>query len=615
MRLQHLPLRLAVVASACAPAFAQWNSNTSLNTPVCVQPGDQAVPRSAASSDGKTWLGWFDQRGGSYAVYVQLLDRDGFALLAPNGLMVSANPQSTSLVGWDLLCDSSGNCVLTFTDTRAGGDLDVYAYRISQSGQQLWGANGVALSNNADFEANPAAAELSDGSFVFTWPLLPASGTGSIRAQRLDANGAKLFGANDIVLLTGTASNEKPSFCDVIAAENASFIVQWLRNTASFASPRHIRAQKYDAGANPLWNAAAPVEVFDATSVPIGYQPIVQADGAGGAVFCWHASAALFDSYVQRLSAGGVEMFTHNGLAVSLEANRHKLDPSLAYLSASGDMIVVFDRRDAGQGQRGVGVQRISTGGLRLWGNDGIELEPIDAVLEGFERAVPMGDGALVSYFQYPSFGSQNSSIVARRLDGNGAAVWNAPVVLCSNLAPKDKPQLLTDATGVARLAWDDERADSGDIYAQAINVDGTTGPLSTCNAANYCIGAANTVGPGASMAWSGSSSVALNNLTLRAEGCPPNKSAIFFYSNTALAATPFNAGFLCMATPIVRLPGLVTDAQGSAAHNLDLGNPPNPNGLILAGSTWHFQLWYRDPLGGGGTTNTSDGLRVDFCD
>jgi hypothetical protein len=58
-----------------------------------------------------------------------------------------------------------------------------------------------------------------------------------------------------------------------------------------------------------------------------------------------------------------------------------------------------------------------------------------------------------------------------------------------------------------------------------------------------------------------------------------------------------------------------VTDAQGSAAHNLDLGNPPNPNGLILAGSTWHFQLWYRDPLGGGGTTNTSDGLRVDFCD
>jgi hypothetical protein len=31
--------------------------------------------------------------------------------------------------------------------------------------------------------------------------------------------------------------------------------------------------------------------------------------------------------------------------------------------------------------------------------------------------------------------------------------------------------------------------------------------------------------------------------------------------------------------------------------------------------STWHFQLWYRDPLGGGGTTNTSDGLRVDFCD
>ena len=608
-------LRLAALAALSAPVLAQWTSNTGLNTAVCVQSSDQAVPRSAAVGDGKTWLGWFDQRGGSYAVYVQLLDRNGNPLLASGGMLVSGNPQSSSLVGWDLISDSSGNCVLTFTDTRAGGDLDVYAYRISQNGQQLWGANGIALSNNADFEANPAVSELSDATFVFVWPLLPSSGTGSIRAQRVDASANLLLGATDIALATGTTTNEKPSFCDVVASDNASFIVQWLRNTVAFTSPRHIRAQKFASNGNALWNGAAPVIVFDSTSVPIGYQPIVQPDGAGGAVFCWHASAALFDSFVQKLTSAGVEVFAHNGVPVSLEANRNKLDPSLAYLPASGDMIVAFDRRDPGQGQRGVGVQRISAAGALLWGTNGIELEPVDALSEGFERAVPLGDGALVTYFQYPTFGGQSSNIIARRLAGNGAAVWTAPVFLCTNLAPKDKPQLVIDASGVARLAWDDERTDLGDIYAQNVNVDGTVGPLVTCNTTNYCIGAPNTAGPGATLDWSGSTSLGFNNFTLKAAGCPPGKNAIFFYGHNATAPTPFYSGFLCTGGGIFRLQSLVTSTLGTASYTLDLTAPPNPGGLISAGSTWHFQLWYRDPAGIGGTTNTSDALLVNFCD
>jgi len=608
-------LLLALAVALGAPAWGQWSSNPSQNTPVCAQPGDQAVPRAAAVGDGRTWLGWFDHRGANYDVYVQLLDRDGNPLLAPGGLLVSSHPQNSSLIGWDLIADSSGGCVLAFTDIRAGGDLDVVAYRISPGGQPLWGANGLVLSNNTEFEANPAAAELSDGTFVFVWSLSPSSGTGSIRAQRVDANGNTLLGASDIALLTATPPNEKPGFCDVVASDNGSFIVQWLRNTATFTSPRHIHAQKFASNANPMWNAVAPVIVFDASSVPIAHQPILQSDGAGGAVLCWHASSAFFDAYVQRLDSAGSELFAHNGLAVSLEANRHKLDPALAFLPASGDMIVAFDRRDSGQGQRGVGVQRISAAGARLWGSDGVELEAVDSVAEGFERIVPLGDGALVSYFKYPSIGSLDSSIIARRLDANGADVWAAPVSLCTNLAPKDKPQLLLDASGVARQTWDDERSDSGDIYAQNVNVDGQLGPLTSCSAANYCLGAPNTAGPGATLSWSGSASLRFNNLTLHAQGCPPNKNAIFFYGPNATAPVPFHSGFLCMAAGIVRLPGLITDAQGLAAYTLDLTNPPNPFGMITAGSTWHFQLWYRDPLGIGGTTNTSDALRVDFCD
>jgi len=276
---------------------------------------------------------------------------------------------------------------------------------------------------------------------------------------------------------------------------------------------------------------------------------------------------------------------------------------------------VLFDKRDSGQGNRGVGVQRISSAGARLWGADGIELAAVDAVNEGFERIAPFGDGALCCYFQYPTFGNLNSNILATRLDGNGAAVWNsAPISVCTNLTWKDKPQLVIDATGVARIAWDDERADSGDIYAQDVNFDGAIGPLATCGASNYCVGAANSVGPGAAIGYSGSTSLRLDNFTLEVTGCPPAKSAIFFYGATASGGTPFHNGFLCTTGQTFRLPLLTTDAFGAASYTLDLAHPPNPVGQITAGSQWNFQMWYRDPSAPPAGTNTSDALQANFC-
>jgi len=606
---------LLTFALLAAPAAAQWNSNPTLNTPVCTQAGDQAVPKAAATGDGGTWIGWFDHRGANYDVYVQLLDRAGSPVFAVDGLLVSSNTQSSSLVDWDLIADSSGGCVLAFTDVRAGGDLDVYAYRISPTGQFLWGANGVALSNNADYEPNPSVAELSDGSFVFVWAQIPSSGAGSIRAQRLDASGVPLYVGGDIALATGTATNEKPGFCKVVASDNGGYVALWLRNIATFTSPRHIKLQKYDANGVAQWNGGAPVSVFDSAAVPIAHQPILQSDEAGGAVICWHSGGTFFESYVQHVDASGVEQFAHNGLTASLEANTGEFDPALAYLPASGDMIVVYDRRDASQGQRGLGAQRISPAGARVWGTDGVALEPIDSVHEGRARIVPFGDGALITYFQFPVFGGQGSNILARRLDGAGADVWGSTVVAADGQVSRDKPLLVVDAVGTARAVWDDGRADSGDMYAQDIHVDGALGPITTCTASTYCVTAPNSVGAGAVIGWSGSTSLALNNFGLRASGCPATINAIFFYGPTQIAPVPFHAGFLCTTGGFSRLPVLTTSASGELAYVVDLTSPPNVLGQINAGSTWQFQLWYRDPSGPNGSTNTSDALSATFCD
>jgi hypothetical protein len=285
-------------------------------------------------------MAWFDNRGGSYAVYAQKLDAAGNEVFAHNGLLISANTQSSSLVDWSIASDGAGGCVLAFTDTRAGGDLDVYAYRIDGAGTFLWGANGVTLSNNADYESNPNVARLSDGSFAVTWGRQPSPGPGAIHVQKLDAAGVPQF-AGDGLQITGPGT-EKPGFSTIAASDAGGWIVCYVRDIATFLSSRHVRAQKFDAAGNQLWNGGAPVAIYDAAAIPIAHQPVVQSDGAGGGVFAWHSDAGSFNCYIQRVDAAGNEVHAHNGVPVSTEAGVLKLDPSIAIVTG-GDVVVAFN--------------------------------------------------------------------------------------------------------------------------------------------------------------------------------------------------------------------------------------------------------------------------------
>ncbi len=126
------------------------------------------------------------------------------------------------------------------------------------------------------------------------------------------------------------------------------------------------------------------------------------------------------------------------------------------------------------------------------------------------------------------------------------------------------------------------------------------------------CVAAPNSVGPGASMSWGGSSSVTANDLTLVASGCPTNAAGLFYAGQTA-AQVPFGNGFRCIGGPTVRLGIVHANLFGDAVLALDLNAWPGA-APIQTGDTWRFQLWYRNPAGGGAGFNLSDLLNVRFC-
>lgn len=136
--------------------------------------------------------------------------------------------------------------------------------------------------------------------------------------------------------------------------------------------------------------------------------------------------------------------------------------------------------------------------------------------------------------------------------------------------------------------------------------------------AENYCASSPNSVGAGTVMGVTGSQSVAANDFHLESTGGLPNGAGLYFYGG-GQAQIPFGDGLRCVGGMTFRLnPPIQTDAAGFSTRRVNFNTAPAASGAgaITAGSTWNFQLWYRDPMGPGGTGfNMSDGLAVTFCE
>src|SRR5437870_170665 len=91
-------------------ASANWSGDPAANNAVAEMSGGETIPLVASTTDGGTWITWFDPTPGSYTVRAQLLSPVGAERFPHNGILISDHPQNSALFGWDMIADSSGNC-------------------------------------------------------------------------------------------------------------------------------------------------------------------------------------------------------------------------------------------------------------------------------------------------------------------------------------------------------------------------------------------------------------------------------------------------------------------------------------------------------------------------
>jgi hypothetical protein len=452
-------------------SLAQWPDDPSANLLLSNRSGEQTITKVVPARDNGCYVSWWDNTSGNYDFYLQKLDVDGVIQWAQNGLLISNHPQETYLTDYDLAVDSAGYAIIALNDLRAGGDWDIYGYRISPLGEFAWGANGLTISDNTGFEPDPRVIVTAVGNIVFAW-----QEDNVIHARKVTPEGTDFWSPGTKTL----SSTYALSIPRIAPADSDSFILQFLDQQGPYYyNPKFLIAHKYDAAGTELWGASG-VLVSNAGGFGLQMRPTITSDGAGGAFSYWYdARDNTLHAFAQHIRSNGTMDWTTNGVVVSTTSGQLQRSADLVYHPATGDVMMFYENTNSDQTLVGIYGQKINSGGTRQWGSGGRAIVAMNSQTRMLINISPIGNDAIITYLETPLGDYVHTYLKAIRVATSGSLVWPSPVQMTTTLAVQGYLQSCINGVGQVISVWQDKRNDpDGDAYLQNINADGTLGPL-----------------------------------------------------------------------------------------------------------------------------------------
>ncbi len=467
-------LLLLTLALPGIPALAQWTDDVLVNTSVRSGNGvDAATPLMSDGPDGSTYVSWFDSQPGGYQLRMQRLDATGYPLWAEEGLLVSDHPQNSALFRYDLKTDNEGNGIVAFQDERSG-QLDIVVYKVGPDGSQLWGADGVPLTDPASTQGlSPVIGVLGSNEVVIAWNASDATDKW-VAAYHLLEDGSVPF--QDPNQITGPNKYSRPK---VIAFANNDYFIQYVEEVGNFPFICTMYAQRFDGEDNVIGTSIVSTKV-----ISVFYFPEPVSDGYGGFYLAFTTgntdNPALSDVYVQHMDVSG-SIWSATGVEAAVGTATQKFTRGCVLLPGDLGVMVPLQVTNTSQSQGGISVQRVDPAGVVQLGTGGMEVLPLSADLPTPDDAAATSDGAIMVY---SSGGFGNEHISAMRLGADGFTVWTPlSAVLCSANSNKDDVSCGSVVNDQLVTVWQDDRQGSG-IYAQNLLGDGEVGPVGICDCA-----------------------------------------------------------------------------------------------------------------------------------
>lgn len=205
-------------------------------------------------------------------------------------------------------------------------------------------------------------------------------------------------------------------------------------------------------------------------------QPCVAPDGAGGAFVGWidDAGAAAPDVYVQHFDAAGNRLWGATGILVC-NAVGDRADPVIVPDGEGGCIVAWDDYRNAGGVPYGSDIyaQRVSFLGTPLWATNGVAVI-VNINDQKFPRMIA-GSGS-TAFLAWQDLRSDTGDIYVQKLDADGTVLWGAGgIAVCTATDLQLDADIVTDGEGGVIVCWADLRSGFSDVYAQRVNFLGAT--------------------------------------------------------------------------------------------------------------------------------------------
>ncbi len=454
--LARIRLVLPLLALLLVPsvALAAWPTDPRVNVPLCTAAGNQWFPSMCEDGSGGMIVVWDDQRNqptGYDTYYAQRVTSSGEVAWAPTGICLGLGGVVPPIF-WD------GSAVLL--------SLGATVQRFLPDGSRLWGENGAGVvADSSWIHGESVVSDGRAGAIVVLVKTNYGEQNHDIRLQRIDAAGARAWGDEGIAV---AATSVDEFYSRLISDGNGGAIVIW---TVQRPNDAQAYVQHVSSEGELLWGSGVP---FCTVPAPQNV-PFLDPDGRGGACGLWTESRfGSLDVHAQKVSAVGTLPWGAEGVPVCTapDSQRVPLRPGLVSDGAGGLITAWEDRRSGGWD---IYAQHIDSTGAAAWTADGI---PVCTEPDRQRNANVLADG---SGGAYVSWRDHRDGIVegmyAQHLDANGTKLWFASgMPACVASGNRVNQDMVRDDHGGVIMAWQDLRSGTGDMYAQRLNWQGTTG-------------------------------------------------------------------------------------------------------------------------------------------
>ncbi len=254
MRRTALRIALLTLTFVPSPARAQWPTTAAADLPVCTASGAQdQTSASIAVLNGERALvaAWRDQRNSATTgsdIYAQAISIEGGTpLWTTNGVAVCDT--ATNQTNPVLVADGQGGVIVFWIDAR---NTDVYAQRLDGNGAPLWGANGKRVfafagsvtSLHVDKAFRTHANEPVTESVILSIGVIATGGYDNLFLQRVEIDGSTPWGLAGLGVNTGAVLQYE----DILNAASAeSTIVVFFQGSGG------VRGQRVTLDGVPRW--------------------------------------------------------------------------------------------------------------------------------------------------------------------------------------------------------------------------------------------------------------------------------------------------------------------------------------------------------------------------